>query len=161
VLWKKGLLGTKLEVELDLTRSNLKKSSSIDKNDLPFIIANYKRLGITDSIVQKWIVKAQKLVAQENLKGINAALEEFLTPELEKARDNFLEMINKLETKAISEQVLKNDLEKAKSPQEKTAMLGRIAATGYLIWILLHISKLMKKLRNLGIMHKVITRPKA
>jgi hypothetical protein len=86
---------------------------------------------------------------------------EFLTPELGKARDNFLEMINKLETKAISEQVLKNALEKAKPSQEKTAVLSRITTTGYPIRILLPTSKLVEKLRNLGITHKIITRPKA
>jgi hypothetical protein len=158
---KKSLSDIELEVELDPIGSDLKKSSNINKNDSPFIIANYKRLDITRSIVQKWIVKAQELVTQDNLIEINAALGEFLTPELEKARGNFLEMINKLETKATSEQALKNALEKAKATQKKTARLGRIATTGYPIRILLPTSKLMEKLRNLGITHKIITRPKA
>ena len=72
-----------------------------------------------------------------------------------------MEVINKLETKAISEQTLENALKKAKSAKEKTAILGGITTTDYPIRILLPTSKLMEKLRNLGITHKIITRPKA
>ena len=158
---KRSLSDIELEVESDPIGSDLKKSSNVNKKDSAFIRANYKRLNITRSIVQKWIVKAQELITQDNLKEINAALGEFLTPELEKARDNFLEVINKLETKAISEQTLENALKKAKSAKEKTAILGGITTTDYPIRILLPTSKLMEKLRNLGITHKIITRPKA
>jgi hypothetical protein len=50
---RRSLLDIELEVGLDTIGSNLKKSSGTDKNDPPFIIANYKRLDITRSIVQK------------------------------------------------------------------------------------------------------------
>lgn len=158
---KRSLSDIELEIKLDPIGSDLKKSNNVNKKESAFITANYKRLDITSSIVQKWIVKAQELITQDNLKEINAALEEFLTPELEKARDNFLEVINKLETKVISKQTLENAFKKAKSTQEKTAMLSQITTTRYPIRILLPTSELMKKLRNLGITHKIITRPKA
>ena len=70
-------------------------------------------------------------------------------------------MINKLETRAISGQALENALEKAKATQKKTAILGQTATAGYPVRILLPTSKLMEKLRNLGVTHKIITRPKA
>jgi hypothetical protein len=111
--------------------------------------------------VHKWIIKAQELITKDNLKEINTALGEFLTPELEKTRDNFLKVINKLETKIISKQTLENVLEKTKSTQEKRAILSQVTTTGFPIRILLPTSKLMEKLRNLGITSKIITRPKA
>lgn len=50
---KKSLSDIELEVELDPIGSDLKKSSNVNSNDSAFIIANYKRLDITRSIVQK------------------------------------------------------------------------------------------------------------
>lgn len=157
---KRSLSDIELEVNLNPIGFKLMKSDEIKNNDSPFLIANQKRLNITRSIVQKWIVKAQELIIDDNLTEINEAVGNFLSPQLVTARNNFLNIINKLESKEFNEKALDHGVAKSKSVQDRRAILDRINTIDFPIRILLPNQELLKKLRNLGILHKVKTRPK-
>lgn len=157
---RRSLSEIELEIKLNPIGSKLKKIDKIKNHDSPFLIANAKRLNITRSIIQKWILNAQELISRDNLAEIKQFVGDFLSPKLIETRDKFLSIINKLESKTFSEKTLQFALDNVKSTQKKATTLGSIN-TKFSIRILLPTSELISKLRTIGIVHKTITRPKS
>lgn len=115
-------------------------------------------MDLIRTITRKWVQKAQSLASDENLQELNAAVGEYLSPKFTETRDKYRTELDKILSKDFSEKVIQNGLEKAKSSPAKQAILNRIT-TGFPIRILFSMDELTKKLRSLGVVNKVITKP--
>ena len=87
------------------------------------------------------------------------AVGHFLSPEFIKARDSYIKELELISSRDFSEKVIKHQLNKAKSHQAKTAILSSVSLNHRSIRILFPKNEFLKKLRSLGIINKIITRP--
>ena len=149
-------------IESEILSSSLVSNFSknyIKNPETPLSLAEQKRLNLLKTTATKWIQRAQALANEEDFKELQLATGNFLSPEFVKAREVYLKELNLISSRDFSKKVIENLLRKAKSPQAKTATLNSVKPNHRSIRILFPKDAFLKKLRSLGIIHKVITRP--
>ena len=135
------------------TSKKVKKDSKT-----PFDLAEQKRLNLLKYITNRWIQTAQNLASEEDFLELEAAVGQFLTPEFVAIREAYLNELNKISSKDFSEKLIDKILREAKSgPAIIRAVSG--VKIKRLVRILFPKDEFNKKLRTLGVIHKVITRP--
>lgn len=122
------------------------------------LLAEQKRLNLLRMATQKWIQKAVDLANKEDEVEVKDLVGEYLSPRFIEARETYLKELEKISSKDFSEKVIKRGLKKAKPHQAQNAILNGISA-GIKIRILFPVEDMKKRLRSLGLLHKVITRP--
>lgn len=83
----------------------------------------------------------------------------YLSPEFVKARDVYIKELDIILSKDFSEKVIEFQLSKTKNSQTKTDIFSSIDTSQRFIRILFSRDEFLKKLRSLGIINKVISRP--
>lgn len=155
---KKSLSHIESEV---LTSPLVSHFSKADRKnpEAPFTLAEQKRFNLLKLSTQKWIQKARDLATEDDSLELQHAVGEFLSPEFVKARETYLKELAKLSSRDFSGLAIEYRLRKAKSPQEKSSLLSSTTLNHRSIRILFPKDEFHKKLRSLGIINKIITRP--
>lgn len=157
----KALKRSLLDIEAEISTFNIPShlphnNKNSEKTNSSLSIAEKKRMSLTRIIIRNWIQKAQSLANDENLKELNLAVNEYLSPKLTETRDNYLLELNKISTKKFNEKIIQNGLDKAKSIQSIT---NSMITTGSSVRILVPMKALIEKLRALGVINKITTKP--
>lgn len=138
--------------------SNFSKKD-IKNPETPFSLAEQKRLNLLRNTTNRWIQRAKELANEEDFKELQQVTGTFLSPEFIKAREAYLKELNSISSRDFSEKVIEQLLRKATSHQAKAAVLSSVELNHRSIRILFPKDAFLKKLRSLGIIHKVLTRP--
>lgn len=124
----------------------------------PFDLAEQKRLNLLKYITNRWIQTAQNLAREEDFLELEAAVGQFLTPEFVAIREAYLNELNKISSKDFSEKLIEKILREAKPGSARIRDVSGVKIKR-LVRILFPKDEFNKKLRTLGVIHKVITRP--
>lgn len=124
----------------------------------PFDLAEQKRLNLLKYVTNHWIQTAQDLASEEGFLKLKIVIGQFLTPEFVAIREAYLNELNKILSKDFSEKLTERAFKEAKSgPARIRAVLN--VKSNRSVRILFPTDEFNKKLRVLGVIHKVITRP--
>jgi len=158
----KALKNSLVDMETEVLATPLiSHTSKKDKKnpDTPFGLAEQKRLNLLKYATQRWIQKAQDLAKMEDFNELQALTNEYLSPNFVKARNIYLKELSEITSRDFSEKVIEHALKKAKSHQAKVRLVSKIDPNYRSIRILFPKDKFVKKLRSIGVLHKIKTKP--
>lgn len=89
---------------------------------------------------------------------IDRAVGQYLSPNFVKIRKEYLQELEKIFSKEFSEKVMTNVLENAKTCQKKRQNFKKVVS-GCSIRITFSVEEIRKKLRSLGVLNKIVTKP--
>lgn len=156
---KKSLSSIESEIIMSSIKSHLPKSKRGNtKYNSSLEIAEQKRLNLLKIATQKWIQKAIDLANKEDEIEIKNLAGEYLSPRFIKIREIYLKELEKLSYNNYNKEIVKENLKKVQIQRGQNSIFeGMLPKTK--IRILFPVKEIKKKLRSLGLIHKVITRP--
>jgi retron-type reverse transcriptase len=136
--------------------SNFGKDSI--KPNSPLAIAEQKRLNLLKFMTQKWIQKATDIANKEDEMEIKNLVGEYLSPRFTKAREIYLRELEKISSINFNEEIIEKKLKKVEVYKDQSFNVKKMLFRSR-IRILFPVKEIKEKLRSLGFIHKVITRP--
>jgi Type II intron maturase len=135
--------------------------SKFEKNpNTPFALAERKRTNLLKVFTSKWLMKARKLVTEDQSVELQAVIGKHLSSSFLKARDRYLEELEAIFSKDFCDKVTDYTIHgRNKLPHVKARALNSTNVGCRSIRILFPKNEFYKKLRSFKFIHKVITRP--
>lgn len=156
---KNSLASIEAEILATPLVSHISKKDK-QKPNSPFNLAEQKRLNLLKFITQKWVERAQAIAAKEDFEELLIVVGKYLSPEFIEAREIYLKKLEVISSKDFSENVINYVFKRPENSQTKSLVLSKVDFNYRNIRILFPKEEFKKKLRALGIVHKVITKPK-
>ena len=155
---KASLSAMETEFALTNVKSNILKKSGSLKTNPHIILVEQKKNIFLKHILLKWIEKAQELVIKVDNDEIDCAVSQYLSPNFVKIRKEYFRELDKIYLKEFSKKVILNTHKNVSICHKPFSFLKKVAFD-YFIRITFPVKEIRKKLRFLGVLNKIVTRP--
>lgn len=150
----------KMEAEFILTqvKSNIFKKDENMKCGPHIIFAKQNKNSFLKNITQKWIVTAQKLAIKADADEIDCLVGKYFSSNFVKIRKEYLQELEKISLIKLSDKIEYNAFENEKIWGRRKQILKK-SIFGHSVRIIFPVEEIRKKLRSLGVLHKIVTKP--